>query len=600
MQNFAHEFVELVVPEAGIGVPMSLEDTAALLDKPSQVLAIGQIWETAEMQPRKLIEAFIKNEPCLKPGRIISSFADMRFLLQFSSFSLTFRNEVLHAEHNSHWFCPGSTPAEIATKVAEYCRSVEEPLEGDYSNFDGTVSAWAQRFVMNAVYHRYFNAVYRKQLTGFTDMLINCPARAKRFGFRYEAGVGVKSGSPTTCDLNTVLNAYIQYCAVRIAHPDQAPADAFKQIGLAFGDDSLFDQQYRKQYARVATSLGMDLKVEKCNPEMGVTFLARVFPDPWTTLTSFQDPLRTWRKLHITARNKTIPVADAAVDRVSGYLVSDWLSPVTSHYCKMVRRYYTEVAPEAIRAAPRGKREQRKSHGAEKPYWLTAGGAWPQEAEDVDLMERVTAARTGVDLETLRLLQVQLSDCKDPWSPFTLNRTAEPNPYKATLDEDGGPVEGLVDNRKYQHERKIVLLRGGLPVPEGIGNPSEKRPTSSPRTKHPLPGGKKGSGCVLHVSGKNAQSSPSRNGKPARKTSPSGVLARGGSPTTQTGRGRANSRAPTTTGAARGRRPSPGEGGRDVTGRPKAGGSGSSNGDAKIGTANRPVQNLQVEVKRCK
>ena len=150
--------------------------------------------------------------------------------------TVVFGVEHAVAELNSHWFCPGLTPSQISDRVQEYCAGVEFPLEGDFSNFDGSVSAWCQRHVMNAVYHRYFG--YDPDLVSYTDMLISCPARAKRFGFRYEAGFGVKSGSPTTCDLNTVLNAFIQYAAVRMTMTELPPADAYRLIGLAFGDAS--------------------------------------------------------------------------------------------------------------------------------------------------------------------------------------------------------------------------------------------------------------------------------------------------------------------------------------------------------------------------
>jgi len=449
-QTFAEEFVRLVVPIPHEGVPYELEHTAELLDKPSQTLAIKQVWETVDMPARKMIECFVKNEPTNKPGRIISSFPDMRFLLGLSSYTLSFRDSVLHAEHNQHWFCPGLTPNQIAAKVVDYCSSVDKPLEGDFNNLDGSVPEWAQRHVMNAVYHRYFGTQFRSSLTTFTDMLISCPARAKRFGFRYEAGVGVKSGSPTTCDLNTVLNAFLQYCAVRITLPELPLEDAYRVIGLAFGDDSLFDKQFGRAFTSAAEALGMGLKLEQTSPETGVTFLARVFPKPTESTTSFQDPLRTWRKLHLTARDPNVPLLSAAVDRLQGYLVTDGITPITGDYANMVvRNFLSQPGMESEE-----KRNTRKSYGAEKPYWLTSGGAWPQDEADIPAMFDTISARTGLSLESLRELQRHLRACTDVLAPtITINRDEEEVVYKDTLDAEAQPASGSVDLRQHQNDR---------------------------------------------------------------------------------------------------------------------------------------------------
>jgi hypothetical protein len=518
MAMFANEFIKFVVPEPNIGDPYCLEETADLLDKPSQTLAIKQIWETVDMEPRRLIEAFVKNEPCMKSGRIISSFADMRFLLKFSSYTLAFRDEVLHAEHNQHWFCPGLTPPELASKVVEYCQNVDVPIEGDFSNFDGTVSAWCQRFVMNAVYHRFFNKSHRRELQSYTDMLITCPARAKRFGFQYEAGVGVKSGSPTTCDLNTVLNAYIQYCAIRLTRYDMTPHDAFHSIGLAFGDDSLFERQYQLKFVKAATKLGMNLKVESYAPDLGITFLARVFPDPLVSTTSFQDPLRTWRKLHITSRDPSVPLADAAVDRVEGYLVTDELTPVTSNYCSMIKRYYNEFG-----ASSQSVREKRKTSCRERPYWFVYDGAWPQSEADVPIMYKCISARTGFDEIKLRELSAKLDTCMDPFAPYTLNRDEEPAPYVDTLDVDAQPVEGRVDDRILQRDHNVNVIRvSSVPARRGQDEVRDGGWRVAPGRKH-RSDRQEGSGSVPTVPRRNPHQGVPRNGQSPREATGSGV-----------------------------------------------------------------------------
>nr|UTQ50820.1 MAG: nodavirus polyprotein (domains: methyltransferase, RdRP, long-distance movement protein) [Koper noda-like virus 1] len=446
--RLAQEFLELVVPEMGQGIPFDIEDTAAMLSKPSQQLAIKQIWDTLDIEPRRLIESFVKNEPTNKNGRIISSFPDARFLLRFSQFTLAFRDQVLHAEHNKHWFCPGLSPVEIANKVRDYYLSVEGIIEGDYSNFDGRVSAWLQKHVMNAAYHRYFRREYSKELHSYTDMLIKCPARAKNFGFKYDSGVGVKSGSPTTCDLNTILNAFLMYAAVRKTNPMATKEEAFASIGLAFGDDSLFERQYKQQWVRLTEQVGMALKVEVCKPDTGVCFLARVFPDLENTNTSFQDPLRTWRKLHITNRDPNVPLEDAARDRLEGYLVTDGLTPLTSDYCKMVIRCFGKENERSL-----NKRLSRKDRLKEKPYWLTNGGSWPQSVEDVLLMLQCISHRTGVDDSTLRIAIAQCNNTTDLWAGPQLHDT--PRDYADGILPDGTPSEPVVDVVLVEEQRNV-------------------------------------------------------------------------------------------------------------------------------------------------
>jgi len=520
IQAYANEWVRLVVPVPGVGVPYSLEETAEMLKKPSQSLAVKQIWDTADMPTRKLIESFVKNEPCMKSPRIISSYADARYMLNFSTFSLAFRDEVLHAEHNKHWFCPGRKPVDIATMVCDYVRATKEPDEGDYENFDGSVPGWAQRNVTNACYMRHFHSRYHKELQGHLDLLITCPARAKRFGFRYESGPGVKSGGLLTCDGNSNLNGFNMYCAVRITMPELTPEQAFQLVGLAFGDDSLFEKVFRKAWIKVVENLGMKLKIENYDPSKGVTFLARVYPDAENTTTSFQDPLRTWRKLHLTSRDPNVPLASAATDRVEGYLVTDKLSPVTSNYCAMVKRVYDDIS-ETIE-----RRQLRQSASKEKPYWLYGeheGGSWPQDERDYDKMVEVTAARTGLTPEEVRTLSVTLDKCQDPWAPFTVNRDSEINPYKDTLDKESQPVEGAVDVRKFQNDKYLVHLRAIGSATRTTGEACRREDERNRRGSIGMQKHSKRSRSVPGVLEGNSAKGEESDKRPARKTQAEGL-----------------------------------------------------------------------------
>jgi hypothetical protein len=443
--TYATEWLNLIVPEsiAGTGIPYSLGECMAMLNKPTQIAAVKRIIETIDIEPRANIESFVKNEPTNKPNRIISSFGDTRYLLFLSSYTLRFRDEVLHPSPKiNRWFSPGRTPNEIVQQVRDYVASLDDtPIEGDYSSFDGTVSAWLQTNVINAAYLRYYG--FNEDLSKLLSGLISAPAKTKRFSFRYEAGPGIKSGSPTTCDGNSMLNGFLMYCAVRKTYPELTPSQAMDQIGLAFGDDSVFSAKYSRNFQRVAKEVGMELKAVKYDPEQGLTYLARVFIDPYTTDTTMQDPVRTLRKLHLTARNATVPLPDAALDRIEGFEVTDGITPIISDYILAVKRWYTPLANNKC------VRDKRADKYVDKPYWLFEEGAtksWPQHVFDFDLMLAVFLNRTGVSLEIYEKMRdhIQATSQLEPSSLLTLNLDLElSTTYVGTVLPDaniGGPV----------------------------------------------------------------------------------------------------------------------------------------------------------------
>jgi hypothetical protein len=467
--QYAREFLEQVIPLPHKGETYTLETTAELLDKPSQVLALKQIWETVDMPPQKKIESFMKNEPCMKTARIISAYPDIRFLLQFSQITLKFRDTILHAEHNAHWFCPGKTPKAIAELICAQATESDGLAETDFENLDGTTSKWMQENLYMAALLRYFHPRHHAAIKEYVSYLLSIPAFAKRFGFRYEAGEGVKSGSPPTCDENTLHASFVEFCALRKKYPHLPIAVIFLLLKAKFGDDGISEEAIKKELEKVCRDLGLRMKFERCSPDKGVTFLARVYPSPTTTTTTFQDPLRTWRKLHLTARDVNIPLETAALDRLDGYLVTDGLSPITSDYCHMIKRCYQGVVDKDTR------RNERKSKDKEKSYWLTQGGSWPQDPNDEELIINCMAARTGFSVDVLRAFQRSLNQCNNPWEFDPLNRDEEPCPYKDTVDLDALPVEPL-DARQIEKDAESKYLRAN---PESTRKNWRSNPESS-------------------------------------------------------------------------------------------------------------------------
>nr|APG76486.1 hypothetical protein [Hubei noda-like virus 21] len=443
--------------------PLTIEETVERLNKPSQQLQLRAVFEIIGVEPRQLIESFNKNEPGMKNSRIISGFSDILFILKVSRYTLAYSDIVLHAEHNQHWYYPGRNPTQIADGVCDFVSDCDgNVIETDFSNLDGRVSGWMQRNIAQRALVQAFKPEYRDEIISFMDTIINCPAKAKRFGFRYEPGVGVKSGSPTTTPHNTQYNGCVEFTALAFEHPSARPEDLFQLIGPKCGDDGLSRALIQKSINRAAKGYGLELKVERYNPEMGLCFLSRVFVDPLNTPTTMQDPLRTLRKLHLTTRDPTIPLADAACDRVEGYLCTDALTPLISDYCRMVLRLYGKQTSNI------DVRNQRRSRNKEKPYWLTCDGSWPQHQQDVKLMKQILINRTGIDGDKIEALVGRFAAMNDVWENIT--HDTEESQVNHAIDEDG-VIPGSVDESLCKlNDAKQTRANPGTSRPHSSGS----------------------------------------------------------------------------------------------------------------------------------
>lgn len=519
--KIASDFVKLVNGPFKDLDPLSFEETIKRLNKPSQQLQLRAVFELIGVEPRKLIESFNKNEPGMKSSRIISGFADIMLILKISRYTLAYSDEVLHAEHNKHWYYPGRNPTEIADGVCEFVSDCDaEVIETDFSNLDGRVSGWMQRNIAQKAMVQAFRPEYRDEIISFMDMIINCPAKAKRFGFRYEPGMGVKSGSPTTTLHNTMYNGCVEYTALQFEHPDAEPEDLFGLIGPKCGDDGLARATIQKTVNRAAKCYGLELKVERYNPEVGLCFLSRVFVDPLNTPTTIQDPLRTLRKLHLTTRDPTIPIADAACDRVEGYLCTDALTPLISDYCKMVLRLY------GPKASTREVRDARRSRNKEKPYWMTCDGTWPQHPQDAQLMKQILVSRTGIDEDSVDKLIGRFASMQDVEEPITYD--SEESNVAHTIDEEGVAPGSVDESLPMLNDAKQTRANPGTSRPHTNRGGSGTRDELSGRTKQGAKGPRQPAGLPKQGKANGQSNGNVAAGKTQRDGLPGGKVPAGG------------------------------------------------------------------------
>lgn len=238
--------------------------------------------------------------------------------------------------------------------------------------------------VVRAAYMRYFHC-HADELAKYFDTVFRLDARTSN-GYRYDPGWGTRSGSPVTTDANTMINAYICYCALRSSGYDKAKA--WESLGLYYGDDGVHRNipGLKNSLVTVAKEIGLSIEIkstEVCEP---IPYLGRIFIDPLTTGDSFSDPHRFMPKLHLSS-NKMVKIEQAAYNKAVGCYTTDHYTPILSDWCMKV------FALSGI--------EQPKSMLSEELWKL--GHPWPQR--DKDLIHMSFCTHMGWTTEELEYNQ---------------------------------------------------------------------------------------------------------------------------------------------------------------------------------------------------
>lgn len=303
---------------------------------------------------------------------------------------------------------PGKTPTEIADTMREFVADTTQVLETDYSRLDGTISEFL-RGVERGVYKRVYGQQYHVELERLLTDEYNARAYTAT-GTKYDPAFSRLSGSPLTTDGNTLICAFVLYAAARrqgLISPTSV--DRLHQIpSLVYSDDGVTKKISKKTLELTAKQCGLTLKCKVVPKGRPVTFLARVFVDPWVTETSVQDPLRALGKLHLSTVRHVDPQI-VAVNRAKGYLATDSLTPLISNWCRHVINKHPEITDEIIKA--------KKIEG-DLNWWTVnyANDAWPQHDHDQDLMEKIVAESLRTTPEDVRVLATAID--AGAWEPI--------------------------------------------------------------------------------------------------------------------------------------------------------------------------------------
>ena len=480
--KWADEFVKLIVPVAGIGTPVTLDEVMDNQNRPTQIARSEQAFPTMHAVSGCDVKSFQKAEFYPKenfPRNISTVPTDHTLRLSRYTYGLK-KQRLLECL----WYLPCKTPPEIAEALVAFCLLHQSVDETDYGKFDGTLSEWLRINVEFAVYLRWVSREYYDELRELLFAELQAKGRTK-FGVKYNPGCSRLSGSPLTTDGNTIINAFVAYCCGRMR--GLVSHEAWREIGLCYGDDGVTCHP-QAVVSKVAQLLGLDIKIihhEKHDP---VGLLGRLFPDPWTSNESVQDPARTIGKIHLSVTTDTVPREIAAVHRATGYLATDSLTPLLGNYCRAVRRVLSHVEPDA-RYAEQLRRDDR---------YVSVGGSWPQLSTAVTA--KVVAERLGLSVSELNALCDKLdlagSEAEFPAPCINLERATvlsvvshgevKHPPKKEPRGETGAPRGSAGRNRREdRREKKTGNRPSGNRISPSNAKTNKSKQGQTAQTKSP-------------------------------------------------------------------------------------------------------------------
>jgi hypothetical protein len=389
-KHYANEFIQFLVPEGqrNVGVPLSVQATVELQDLPSQRARYALVAPTMSVESPNSLTSFVKAEAYSKvnhPRNITPMKPETT--TQLSSYTIAFKKAVLK---HCKWYGPGKTPNEQIDRLQEIAGLGFDFLATDYTKLDGTVSEFLQKELIQKAYVRWFHANHKADFKKQFGKVFVQKGITKN-GVPFKPGFGTRSGSPQTTDGNTIVCAYVVYCALRELGYDTK--DAWEALDLYYGDDGVTAARVGMSDAleAAARELGLKLKCSRIARGEPLPFLGRIFCDICTSRDSLQDPGRTLGKIHLTA-NREVSEAQAMANKAFGYLPSDEKTPVIGTWCRKVVEI-TQV-------------KEMKNATREENYKLS--NCWPQT--DAKLIAETMAKVLGISEAELIVMDEKISE----------------------------------------------------------------------------------------------------------------------------------------------------------------------------------------------
>jgi hypothetical protein len=188
--------------------------------------------------------------------------------------------------------------------------------------------------------------------------------------------------------MNTLLNAFVSYCALR--ESGFSVRLAYKNIGPKYGDDSI-DIVIEKLGSTV-NDLGLTIKIDTIKANNDIPFLGRIFINPWCMVGSVCDPKRSILKLHVGT--KKYPPDVALVHKVMGYNAVDSHVPIIGDFCSYVFR---SRSPCNVKITDK------------EIQFKIDRGPYPQDCSKDDYL-RVVASSIGLDIQSVQNIQEKIQN----------------------------------------------------------------------------------------------------------------------------------------------------------------------------------------------
>jgi hypothetical protein len=437
--QYKAEFIELIRSTSSEKslVPLSIRECEDLQSNSTQRNRQQLTSNDALVVPEEpLNKAFQKNEAYGKPSdpRNISTSPQGQ-LLNFLRFIKPFSNLILK---NQHYYMPGKNGTETAEEVCKFVAKYDHVVETDFSRFDGSLSPFLRSIERDLILSYFNGNEHYQTLVKAFENDINVNSRTNH-RIHYNSGSGRISGSALTTEGNTLVSAFVDYCAIRKLN--RSPKQAHAKIGPKYGDDGLTFAF--STYETVCNDLGLQATVDKIPRGQPVKFLSRVFLDPLNSLHSIYDPKR-FCKIHASA--SSYPDSVALKDKCVGLKTTDSCTPLIRGF--LLRHH--------------DKEHILSSHDREGKFKAKVG-PWPQDSGYYDAGVYYASQILGVDTADIRL--------------FDTDVTAEPpnsDINRSRPDDDRLVTEQslwLSSEKTELHESKIRKIAN-----------SEMRTLSQPKT----------------------------------------------------------------------------------------------------------------------
>jgi hypothetical protein len=337
MKEFIHLVIEDLANEVVDSSPDTLRDDELLLivQLEKHLKEISTLTALAQ-QLGEFRKGFVKKESY---GKV----TDPRLIMGSARSSKFHEKRLLYKLIEMHkkllWYCPGSTPAEIAECVVKACLAAKLGVAmTDINRLDGSILQEVAELL--GIYVSAFDIdpeVMRDATLGTTIF----ESRVDPDEAVVEHIQGLASGKYVTSFFGTLINAFaVFYATVRSGTTPREAYEKLKNSGL-FGDDGIIVdpvQQLGKYTAELGLSYDVDL-IPVGAP--GVNFLSRYYSqDVWRgSVYSTCDIPRQLRKFHLTAKHPSqFRPTQKAFDKSLSALFSDHSTPIIGPMCHEILR----------------------------------------------------------------------------------------------------------------------------------------------------------------------------------------------------------------------------------------------------------------------